>query len=186
MGTLVNCHTKKGVIKIARKCKCQITGEQGTTDVFYQASNGKYYKTKEIYDEHARQMEALKKVKKILYEDFFGYKPEQPRSTWGFSELAQLIKFYDATTILHTIEAKSEVIYRSIKNKNFKNEHAMMRYVFAIIKNNIKAVHEKEKRQQKMKVPVRNPEIMEFQEEYQKDPHADSAKDLTGIIYGEE
>lgn len=180
-------HEKKGVIRIARRCKCQITGEQGTTDTFYRAANGKYYKTKEIYDEHMEQIATLKKVKKILYEDFFGYSPEQPRSTWGFSELAQLTKFYDASTVLRTIEKKYDAIRYSIKHKKFKNEHAMMKYVFAIIKNNIKAVYEQEQRRKETSMPVREPEIMEDDhEESQTDLHAGAAKDLTGFIHDEE
>lgn len=169
-----------------RRCKCQVTGEQGTTDVFYQADNGKYYKTKELYEEQVRQKKALRKAKKVLYEDFFGYLPGQPFSTWGVSELSQLTRFYDATTVLRTIEENYDAIRRSIKSKNFKNERAMVRYVFAIIRNNIKDVREKEQRQKERERPVAGIEIIEDapEEENEKDLHAGSAKNLTDVLRG--
>lgn len=34
---------------ILRAVRCKITGEYGTIDTFYKAPDGKYYKSKEIY-----------------------------------------------------------------------------------------------------------------------------------------
>lgn len=173
--------------RIARKCKCQVTGEQGTTDIFYKADNGKYYKTKEIYDEYLHEKEVIEEVKDILYEDFFGYAHDQPRSTWGYAELSKLHKFYHADTILHTIELKSDAIRYAVKNKTFKNEHAMMSYVFAIIKNNIKAVYDKERRQAKTVQPIKEYEVIEQPPDdvIVQDIHVDTAKDLSEIIFGD-
>jgi len=51
---------------VARQCKCQVTGEKGTTDTFYKADNGKYYKSKEVYDIWNKENENRKKLLKNL------------------------------------------------------------------------------------------------------------------------
>ena len=63
-----------GGISIARLVKCQITGEKGKSDEFYKASNGKYYKTKELYDDWRLQAVNLQACTDALME-LLGYKP---------------------------------------------------------------------------------------------------------------
>ena len=52
----------KGGVKLARKVKCQITGEYGTSETFYKADNGKYYKSKELYNVWNKENEDRKRV----------------------------------------------------------------------------------------------------------------------------
>ena len=47
---------------MARKVKCQITGEYGTSETFYKADNGKYYKSKELYNVWNKENEDRKRV----------------------------------------------------------------------------------------------------------------------------
>lgn len=130
----------------------------------------------------------MEEIKDILYEDFFGYAPEQPRSTWGYAELAKLHKFYDADTILDAIKSNYKAIQYAVQNKTFKNEHNMMSYVFAIIKNNIKEVYEKRQRQKDLMRPVRECEMIDSvqDDKLQQDIHADTAKDLSDILFGDD
>lgn len=45
-----------------RTVHCKITGEIGNSDTFYKAPNGKYYKTKEIYDKSVEDKEYITKI----------------------------------------------------------------------------------------------------------------------------
>lgn len=45
-----------------RTVRCKITGEIGNSDTFYKAPNGKYYKTKEIYDKSIEDKEYVVKI----------------------------------------------------------------------------------------------------------------------------
>lgn len=45
-----------------RKVKCRVTGEYGYDCVFFKADNGKYYKTKEVYEDWLKQKEYKTKI----------------------------------------------------------------------------------------------------------------------------
>ena len=51
---------------MARKVKCQITKEWGTSDTFYKAPNGKYYKSKKLYE--------VRNIKSFLMTDLISLK----------------------------------------------------------------------------------------------------------------
>lgn len=55
----------KGGINIARKVKCRITGEYGTNETFYKDEDGKYYKSKEIYDSYIKDKELKQEI--VIY-----------------------------------------------------------------------------------------------------------------------
>lgn len=123
-----------------------------------------------------------------MYEDFFGYERGQPGSTWGYSEIAKLHKFYKATTILNTIEECYDNIRYAMDHKQFKNEHAMMSYAFAIIKNNIKKVYDREKRIEKKKEALNDKsyEIVDEIIETDNSIHVNAANDISGFLGGDE
>lgn len=47
---------------MARKVMCKITGECGTSDSFYKAPDGKYYKTEQIYNEFVKNNEIISQI----------------------------------------------------------------------------------------------------------------------------
>lgn len=55
-----------------RSVKCKVTGEVGQSYEFYKAANGKYYKSKEIYDRYIKDMDFRGKILKIINSDILG------------------------------------------------------------------------------------------------------------------
>ena len=125
---------------MARQCKCQVTGEKGTTDTFYKADNGKYYKSKEVYDIWNKENEDRKNVIEKFAVDFLDYKPGQVFPTVLTKKLKEL-EFYGYDVINRTIDKAYNSIQYAIQHKDFKNDIGKISYIFAIIKNNINDVY---------------------------------------------
>lgn len=125
---------------MARQCKCQITGEKGTTDTFYKADNGKYYKSKGVYDIWNKENEDRKNVIEKFAVDFLDYKPGQVFPTVLTKKLKEL-EFYGYDVINRTIDKTYNSIQYAIQHKDFKNDVGKISYIFAIIKNNINDVY---------------------------------------------
>jgi len=125
---------------VARQCKCQVTGEKGTTDTFYKADNGKYYKSKEVYDIWNKENEDRKNVIEKFAVDFLDYKPGQVFPTVLTKKLKEL-EFYGYDVINRTIDKAYNSIQYAIQHKDFKNDIGKISYIFAIIKNNINDVY---------------------------------------------
>lgn len=125
---------------MARQCKCQVTGEKGTTDTFYKADNGKYYKSKEVYDIWNKENEDRKNVIERFAVDFLDYKPGQVFPTVLTKKLKEL-EFYGYDVINRTIDKAYNSIQYAIQHKDFKNDVGKISYIFAIIKNNINDVY---------------------------------------------
>lgn len=125
---------------MARQCKCQVTGEKGTTDTFYKADNGKYYKSKEVYDIWNKENEDRKNVIEKFAVDFLDYKPGQVFPTILTKKLKEL-EFYGYDVINRTIDKAYNSIQYAIQHKDFKNDVGKISYIFAIIKNNINDVY---------------------------------------------
>lgn len=55
-----------------RTVRCKITGEKGDSSLFYKAPNGKYYRTKEIYDKSIEDKKnMLKKYLNLLTKIYY-------------------------------------------------------------------------------------------------------------------
>lgn len=124
---------------MSRKCKCQITGEIGTTDTFVKI-NGKYYKSQEVYDQHKTKVEQYKKIINLIAEDFLNYDKNQVFPTLLTKKLKEL-EFYPNEVILKTIEKNYDTIKYWMMTKDFNNDIGRISYIFAIIKNNINDVY---------------------------------------------
>lgn len=135
---------------MARRCKCQVTGEEGTTDVFYKAENGKYYKSKEVYEVWNKENEDRKKVIEKFAVDFLNYKPGQVFPTVLMKKLKEL-EFYGYDVINQTIDKSYHSILYAIQHKEFKNDVGKISYIFAIIKNNINDVYRQTVQDEKKK-----------------------------------
>lgn len=134
---------------MARQCKCQITGEIGTTDTFYKAENGKYYKSKKLYDVWNKENEDRKKVIERFAMDFLDYEPGQVFPTVLMKKLKEL-EFYGYDVINQTIDKTYNSIQYAIQHKDFKNDIGKISYIFAIIKNNINDVYKQVLREEKV------------------------------------
>ena len=139
---------------MARKVKCQITGEYGTSETFYKADNGKYYKSKELYDVWNKKNEDRKHVIDKFATEFLGYVPGQVFPTILTKKLKEL-EFYGYDVINRTIDKSYNSIQYALRIKEFRSDMGKISYIFAIIKNNINDVYKQvlaeeksEKRQQ--------------------------------------
>lgn len=133
---------------MARKVKCQITGEYGTSDTFYKADNGKYYKSKELYDTWNKENEDRKRVIERFTSEFLDYVPGQVFPTVLTKKLKEL-EFYGYDVIDRTIDKSYDSIQYALRTKDFRNDVGKISYIFAIIKNNINDVYKQVLREEK-------------------------------------
>jgi len=130
----------KGGYYMARKVKCQITGEYGTSDTFYKASNGHYYKSKEIYEQDKKDKKYYSLIKDTICFEFLGYQKGQKFPTTLTKKLKEL-SFYPNEVIYKTIQDQKENIEYWILRKDFSSDYGKIAYIFAIITNNINDVY---------------------------------------------
>lgn len=140
----------KGCEIVGRKCKCQLTGEYGTTDTFYKAEDGKYYKTKELYEARKKEKEDRKAVIERFAVDFLDYKTGQVFPSVLTKKLKEL-EFYGYNVINRTIDKCYEAIQYSLRTKSFRSDINKIAYIFAIIKNNINDVYREFKKEKNEK-----------------------------------
>ena len=143
---------------MGRKCKCQLTGEYGTTDTFYKAENGRYYKSQKLYETWKKQNENRKAVVERFAVDFLDYKTGQVFPTILTKKLKEL-EFYGYDVINRTINKSYEAIQRALRTKTFFNDVNKIAYIFAIIKNNINDVYKEVQREEKkIETTLKEPE----------------------------
>lgn len=129
---------------MARKCKCAITGETGTTDTFVKIGT-KYYKNREIYEASQKEKESYKRLIDYICREFLGYGKGQPFPSVLPKKIKEL-SFYNNDIILQTFKECSSDIHYWLEQKQFSNEYGMISYLFAIVKSRIAEVAKKEKR----------------------------------------
>ena len=151
---------------MARKVKCQITGEYGTSETFYKANNGKYYKSKELYDVWNKENEDRKRVIERFATEFLDYVPGQVFPTVLTKKLKEL-EFYGYDVINKTIDTSYKSIQYALRTKDFRNDVGKISYIFAIIKNNINDVYKQvlaeEKGEKRQQEQVTNIEVVDEQ-----------------------
>lgn len=125
---------------MARKVKCQITKEWGTSETFYKAPNGKYYKSQKLYEVWLKEKTDRENFLNMFACEFLGYKSGQVFPTILCKRLQEL-EFYGFDVINKTVQKCSSSIEYALTHKNFVNEGIKISYIFAIIKNNINDVY---------------------------------------------
>lgn len=125
---------------MARKVKCQITKEEGTSDVFYKAPNGKYYKSQKLYETWLKEKTDREEFLDMFATDFLGYKKGQVFPTVLCKRLKEL-EFYGYDVINQTVKKCKSSIEYALTHKDFASENGKISYIFAIIKNNINDVY---------------------------------------------
>lgn len=129
---------------MARKCKCAITGEIGTTDTFIKIGS-KYYKNQEIYDADQKKKQTYKELIDYICREFLGYGNGQPFPPILPKKIKEL-SFYSNDVILETFKQYSDDIHYWIEHKQFSTEYGMISYMFTIVKSHIADVARQEKR----------------------------------------
>ena len=132
---------------MARRCKCYITGEVGTTDTFVKIG-GHYYKSQYVYDEYKRLKEERKQLIDYICRTFLGYGEGQPFPSSLPKKLNEL-SYYDNAVIMETFRQCKENILYWLDNKEFSSEYGKIAYIFAIIGNKIADVNKKYVKQEK-------------------------------------
>lgn len=131
---------------MARQVKCQDTGEKSTSDKAYKAPNGKYYSSKEAYQEIFIQKEARNECIAYLYE-LLDY-DDIPAPTVLYKLLDEMKKCgYDV--ILTTLEQCEDKIKWALDHKEFNNEYNRIKYLMAIVRNNVVDVYKVKQDQKK-------------------------------------
>lgn len=132
---------------MARKVKCQVTGQYGTTDTFSKI-NGKYYASKEIYDNWQSNINYRQKVIDKICFDFLNYEKGQVFPTALTKKLKEL-DFYGYEVIFETIQRSEKNIEYALTVKEFKNDSSKISYLMAIVKNNINDVYKELQRNER-------------------------------------
>lgn len=132
---------------MARRVICQITKEEGTNETFYRGENGKYYKSKEVYDNFTKIRDSRKAVIDYI-SDLVGYENGMKFPTIMTRKLNEY-EFYGYDIVLDTIKENADRIDWCLNNKEFSNESSKLSYIFGIISNTINDVYLKHKRQEK-------------------------------------
>lgn len=134
---------------MAKKCKCHITNEWGTTDQFIKI--GKYYyKNQYVYDENKRLKEERANLIDYICRTFLKYGEGQPFPTSLPKKLNDL-SYYDNAVILEAFKTCKDDILYWLEHKQFNNEYGKIAYMFAIIGNRIADVNKEYVRQERIK-----------------------------------
>jgi hypothetical protein len=161
---------------MARKVKCQITHEIGSSDVFVKI-NGKYYKTREIYDDYKRESDLHKKVVNIIANDLLNYQEGQVFPNVLYKKIKEL-EFYPNAVILQTVENNYDNIKYWMDRKDFDSDFAKISYIFAIIKNKINDTYKEWKRNELITIQENKTNI-EFNLDINEENTAQKGKDIS-------
>ena len=157
---------------MARKVKCQVTGEIGTNETFFKVDN-KYYKSQEIYEKHRKEKELWNEIIRYICEDLLGYASGQVFPSLVVKKLNEY-KFYEREVILKAFKDKEKnILYQINQSGKFDNDNGKIFYMFAIIKNSINDTYKEWKREEKeiqnYKKEIRSIEILDTVKHENKD-----------------
>lgn len=130
---------------MARKVKCVLTGETGTSDTFYKADNGKYYKSKEMYDAHKQDSRFRIQAKSLILE-LMGWQEGEPFPALLNKKIKDF-DFYPGETLYKTVQNCRQSITWAMENKEFSSSQGKVFYICAVISNNIGDTHREIKKQ---------------------------------------
>lgn len=111
-----------------RKVTCKITGERGYNYEFYKASNGKYYKSKALYDNEMAQQEYRAKILYLINSDILNKNTSNCASLIG-----KLINEtgLEANVIYESILHNMDYIKKLIKESN-ESDSTKIHAIFSI------------------------------------------------------
>lgn len=133
---------------MGRRVKCKICGQVSNSDIAYRVTTkGKntYYCNEEEYNELLKKRESAFRcegvILNILNIPFI--------SPMLKKELSEVSKFYTYEVIERTFKENEQQISWFLNNNANSTEFGKIRYVMAIVKNNINAIDKKYKAEQK-------------------------------------
>ena len=132
---------------MARKVKCYITGEMGTSDTFVKIGTH-YYKNQDVYDEDRRQKEERKQLIDYVCRTFLHYSDGQPFPPLLPKKLSEL-SFYDTAVILETFRTCEKDITYWLERKDFDSEYGKIAYMFSIVRSKIADVNKAYKKRER-------------------------------------
>lgn len=147
---------------MARKVKCFVTGEEGTSDVFVKKPIGKqnkYFKSNQIYEDYIKEKEVKDKLLIYISNVILNYREGQYLPTVLIKKINELASIYTYHVVLETFQSKEDTLqyWMGLDNK-FKNEYAKVSYMMAIVNNSINDVYKewqyKQKRKQSESIKV--------------------------------
>lgn len=142
---------------MARKCKCHITGEEGTTDTFIKIGKF-YYKNQAVYDADQKRKEDYKTLVDYICREFLGYGNGQPFPT-SLPKKIEELAYFDYEVILETFQECSQEIHYWLEHKQFNGEYGKISYMFAIVKDKIADVNVALNRKKKQESQVTQTKI---------------------------
>ena len=143
---------------MARKVKCNVTGEYGTSDTFIKIDN-KYYKDRETYENNRKEKDLWHELINYICINLLNYEKGQPFPSLVTRKLNEF-SFYNREVILQSFKEKEkDILYQINQDCKFDNEQSKIFYMFAIVKNNINDVNKKWKRKQLTEVKQQKSEI---------------------------
>ncbi len=159
-------------------------GTKGDMNDAYKAPNGRYYSSKAAYEEIVKNSENRKKCIDFMME-ILGYESQMKPNTYIFKLLKELEPFgYDV--IYETMMKVSKDIAWALNTKQFINETAEIKYIFAIINNNVMDIYkEKQHMQELFKQQAK---VIEFKaaqhsdEDYDIGSHKRKGHDVSGLL----
>lgn len=126
---------------MARKCKCHITGEIGTTDTFVKIGNY-YYKNQTVYDADQKEKQSYKRLVEYISYEFLGYGDGQPFPS-SLPKLLKRFEYYDNDVILEAFKECAKDIHYWLDNKQFTSEYGKLSYMFKIVEGSIADINKR-------------------------------------------
>ena len=131
------------ILFMARKVKCQLTGEWGTSDTFFKAENGLYYKSEQLYNDWQRKKKARTAAIDFFCVRFLGYEPGSVFPTWLTKKFKEYEDRYGFEKLLLCLKQQAGYIEYAISRKDFGGDTRWkINYIFAIINNYINDTRE--------------------------------------------
>lgn len=126
---------------MARKCKCHITGEIGTTDTFVKIGNY-YYKSQAVYDADQKIKQSYKQLVEYICYEFLGYGDGQPFPS-SLPKFIKKLDYYDNEVILEAFKECANDIHYWLRNKEFSGEYGKLSYMFKIVEGRIADINKR-------------------------------------------
>lgn len=138
---------------MARRCKCQVCGNWGTTDTFYRVEKGSrnlYYCNESEYLEWKKEKDIKIELLKFICDEIWHYDDYRMLPRVLQKQINKMAKIYNYEVILLTVQEHKDTLeyWMNLEGK-FDNEYGKSSYMMAIIKNNINEVYKKWKIKQK-------------------------------------
>lgn len=130
---------------MARKVKCNFTKEVGYNNEFFLAENGKYYKNEETYNKECEESELHLKIVD-MFSTLLGYYDDGQFNAQAMKELSSLRKTYKYQDIYDTFKEYYHSLEIILPTKAGMSDYHKAKYIFALIRNKINDIMDKNNR----------------------------------------